>query len=693
VAIFKETTSVTNLNAHLKSVHDIKIKEATSLLKSPVISKNHKQVPIDTMLKVPKISMLEKKKLDELYVDAVVDTSLCHSWGRSSKVKEFISALNPGFKLPETRKIKSIMEEKKTDLMSNMRVYLSKSCATGTLSADGWSAHSKSFFALLLHYVDFTSMEPITILLGMVKKSIQDAVSLKEQTSQILKEWGLEDQLHNVWEDRFIKYFTSDTTNVMPAFVKSLGMHWIPCAAHLMNLVVSGSLINVKNLIKRAAILVRYFKKSSKLTDKLLKKVGEFQTEYTSLKQRNNTRWNSVYEMIDSLVKNRRAIEHEDLLGKKTNNQNLRNAKELKNNKVNLKNEQWESLIHLKDILLPFKIFTKMMSVNSRPSISMLLPLITKLFSQLETLDTTPFSPLIKKVVSSLSSQLVKRFDYLKDPIFLQATLIDPATKSWLPENHFLTEKQDFILKADNWCKHNNNDVLENETQETSTSWFAQKTSINSPTSILLDSRWKFGSGYAPSDVLAYFDNSEHPSYFKSLYIMYCGIPAASVEVERLWSRAGQIYSDKRNRMFDQTLSCELFLKMNYKVNIPSNNGSDSRILDFKNPNAYSFEALAQTELQKIFPCSKFSEVVETGDDASEIDCENDEELKLLVEEEDHLSECDTENSCDADELDFWGRSNAPKNFNNNLTLLSSQKRKRADSTTSFSPEAKKKEN
>jgi hypothetical protein len=54
-----------------------------------------------------------------------------------------------------------------------------------------------------------------------------------------------------------VKYFTSDTTNVMPAFVKLLGLEWIPCAAHLMHLVVNGALIPVKNLLKRGAVLVR----------------------------------------------------------------------------------------------------------------------------------------------------------------------------------------------------------------------------------------------------------------------------------------------------------------------------------------------------------------------------------------------------------------------------------------------------
>ena len=43
----------------------------------------------------------------------------------------------------------------------------------------------------------------------------------------------------------------------MPAFVKLLGMKWVPCGAHLMNLVVNSGLKLVANLIDRASYLVQ----------------------------------------------------------------------------------------------------------------------------------------------------------------------------------------------------------------------------------------------------------------------------------------------------------------------------------------------------------------------------------------------------------------------------------------------------
>ena len=53
----------------------------------------------------------------------------------------------------------------------------------------------------------------------------------------------------------------------------------------------------------------------------------------------------------------------------------------------------------------------------------------------------------IQNVISSLTSDIKKRFEYLKEPEFLQATLIDPCTKSYLPDSLY-GEKQAFTASV-----------------------------------------------------------------------------------------------------------------------------------------------------------------------------------------------------------------------------------------------------
>ena len=115
-----------------------------------------------------------------------------------------------------------IIDFKKQDLLADLKIVIASKCVTGTdyfvhalsnhfisfmhigtLSADGWSAHSQSYFALLLHYLDNETLLPVTILLGTVKKSKQNAQSLLEETRRILTEWDLEKQLELPFEERF----------------------------------------------------------------------------------------------------------------------------------------------------------------------------------------------------------------------------------------------------------------------------------------------------------------------------------------------------------------------------------------------------------------------------------------------------------------------------------------------------------
>ena len=183
-------------------------------------------------------------------------------------------------------------------------------------------------------------------------------------------------------------------------------------------------------------------------------------------------------------------------------------------------------------------------------------------------------------------------------------------------------------MKVDQWVNQNEIQKISDKDE-----WFGDTLSPNnSPTTALLVARWRHGfSSSSPKDVLAYFDNTDNPIHYRSLYVEFCGIIAASVEVERLWSKAGQIFSDKRNRMKDETLSRELFLKMNRKVPTPEKH--KSHVEDFKKIKISELSLNIQpSDIEKAF--GDIVEVIQQAeDDASEIDCEEDEDLKEIVHE------------------------------------------------------------
>jgi hypothetical protein len=144
--------------------------------------------------------------LDEAYVAAIVENSLPHTLNRSKKLKHFVGMLHPGYKLPESRTIKKIQEHQRVDLKSRLKTYIKQNCQVGTLSADGWTCRCQSYFALLLHFIDVETLKPVTVTLGVVRKSKQDAQSLREQTLQILLDWELEDELQKPWPERYFSF-------------------------------------------------------------------------------------------------------------------------------------------------------------------------------------------------------------------------------------------------------------------------------------------------------------------------------------------------------------------------------------------------------------------------------------------------------------------------------------------------------
>jgi len=100
-----------------------------------------------------------------------------------------------------------------------------KSITSACLCADGWtSVNNDHYFAIMLHYIDDNFLS---------KSFMLNVLCITESTAE---------DLANALEERFIKTFVTDTTAVMPAMVALLGFTWIPCSAHVLNLVVKYAL-------------------------------------------------------------------------------------------------------------------------------------------------------------------------------------------------------------------------------------------------------------------------------------------------------------------------------------------------------------------------------------------------------------------------------------------------------------------
>ena len=74
-------------------------------------------------------------------------------------------------------------------------------------------------------------------------KEGQDAKSLASVVAESLCEWDLGTMSQpGSFSFPRVRAFTTDTTAVMPKMAELLGIPWVPCAAHVLNLVTSDSL-------------------------------------------------------------------------------------------------------------------------------------------------------------------------------------------------------------------------------------------------------------------------------------------------------------------------------------------------------------------------------------------------------------------------------------------------------------------
>jgi hypothetical protein len=114
----------------------------------------------------------------------------------------------------------------------------------------------------------------VSLSVGWVKYTINlatrwceehDAEGLSSWTKEVLAQFNL--RIPQVWAA------TTDTTNVMPAYVRDMGLFWMPCCAHLLNLVGKDATAASEGssvFFRKVQYLVKFFKKSPQVSNALV---------------------------------------------------------------------------------------------------------------------------------------------------------------------------------------------------------------------------------------------------------------------------------------------------------------------------------------------------------------------------------------------------------------------------------------
>eukprot|EP01127_Copromyxa_protea_P001356 TRINITY_DN1136_c0_g2_i2.p1 TRINITY_DN1136_c0_g2~~TRINITY_DN1136_c0_g2_i2.p1 ORF type:complete len:628 (+),score=121.92 TRINITY_DN1136_c0_g2_i2:553-2436(+) len=508
--------------------------------------------------------------------------------------------------------------------------------------------------------MDSVTFLPVSIAISIKQKDVQTAEKLAEATLAILDCWGLKYSK----EERFLCHIVSDTTNVNPAFVNKMGYQWVPCACHLLQLVILDSLKPVFSVLKRHRNVVRYFKKSPKERSSLIQAQLDNKQKRPKVPIAGSvTRWLGTIDMLRRNLDLQKELV--ELLGLRVDDKNPTSEVErLKWNRT-LSEKEWELSKQMAALLEFCRAPMLAFQSDTSPTLSLVGPFVIGVIKNCRVIrDAEATFPAVKRVASLIIKGLKDRFSpVLNQFMYSVATFVDPNSKSWFPHlpAHVQTEVRSFISS-----KLPTTPIAISKTQlpKHLSSLDKLLPCISAEPICEFDF-----AAYICAPVTSSLEFlSKQPLVLQELFLSVCGIPAASSEIERLFSTCGNVNSKLRCSLKPENVERESMLKKN-----------SQKIKDFR-------------EAQDNYPTSsqKLRNWISSLPSLSSPFFHNDVEDKIEEEEEgqdDFAELLESDESCDeeAEEITeslqgdgYWTNSSRPKNFTKSVAKIKpGEKRKR----------------
>ena len=283
------------------------------------------------------------------------------------------------------------------------------------LAFDYWTSISnKSFLTLTIHFMPMAWKIQDYVLATVEGKDPHTTINTADVISSILDSYQLNDGEH-------IKFFgITDSAPNMKKDVRELAWPHIQCFAHcLHNSLVEGleTVSEVSQLIMKVKILIKFFRSSPQKSNLLLKMQEKLKVSQLRLKLYVTTRWNSTYDMLQRLMRNQvpiinLALENTLVKG------------------LSLTTQEWEEVNSLIELLALFYNVTVLLSETTRPSISMISPLVFNISTNLLKIRESDLRKvtLLKKAIHQGFVKRAKQYDEVKEILDL-SSLLDPRYK------------------------------------------------------------------------------------------------------------------------------------------------------------------------------------------------------------------------------------------------------------------------
>ncbi|KAE9521467.1 hypothetical protein AGLY_018141 [Aphis glycines] len=412
----------------------------------------------------------------------------------------------PSRKLLSQKLIPELYANKKKLLMTEIKMDL-ENIKSISFTFDLWSSQAQqSYISLTCHY--------LTNKFKLKNKTLGCSYFPGEHTGNaiynkiktMIAEWNIE--IENSNSNISIFFVTDNARNISSALSHSgSNFEHISCTAHTLQLAIDDAVkeSNMTDLLKRCKAIVTHYNHSNIASERLTETQKRLNLASHKLIQMVNTRWNSIYLMLQRMLEQKDAI--------------LIDLPKIKKGQL-LFARDWNMIESYVILLKPVFEATKELSREDTPTLSMVLPIICTIEAKLNLFLTSMTQNPGTCFTENLLRSMCKRFDVYK-------------------ENELLTKE----LENSNYSLW---DILHQRSvsKESTTA-----TSINEVT-IEIENYLKLKNIDPIADPLKWWE--ENYQTFPHLLLVifkFLGIPGTLVCSERLFSGSGLTVSSRRTRL------------------------------------------------------------------------------------------------------------------------------------------------
>ncbi|XP_053556003.1 zinc finger BED domain-containing protein 4-like [Bombina bombina] len=511
----------------------------------------------------PPISPIRQRKVDEELTKMVALDLRPFSIVNDKGFWNFVKAIDPSYIFPNRKTLSATLLLQLYDkIKAELMVKVSNASAV-CLTTDCWTSRTAtSYMAVTCHYIDdnFKLLSSLLDCFSFTDRHTAD--NMAAELKNICEEWGITNK---------VVACVSDNASNIKAAIRQAGWNHVACFAHTLNLIVSESLKHIQETVTKVKSVVESVNRSTVATERLKATQKQMGLEELKLKQDVVTRWNSTYYML-----NRFSDQKEAIIG----------TPALVNPSLpTLTLDEWEIIKEACEILKPFEEVTVEISADRYVTASKVILIVRGLQKvvQRSRAAVSTHGPVIA-MVEAFKEQMQRRFHQIEhfrllaeatllDPRFKQRAFHDGAAADEAAKNITTAAARLSDITQGGQPQAGPADAPPPPPSQQSSFWedfderVADAVPLCNPTCTAMSEMRRY-----LADSL--IPRSEDPlAWWKSRQGIYEGltaimkrrlcIVATSVPAERIFSKTGQIISERRNRLSPNKVRQLIFLNAN----------------------------------------------------------------------------------------------------------------------------------